>query len=262
MKGALVEVELAMRVLAQSGLSPRREIRLVIVNDEEVGSPDGRRVVAAHSVGAVAAIGLEPPLPGGGLKVGRRGVARVEITVDGVAAHAGLDASQGVSAIDELVDQLRRLRHLPADHDHAVNIGTISGGTMANVVADHARAEVGLRFGTPAAERVLLGACRSLTPVRDRAQVRSEVLSYRPAWAADADNPVARDLLALAELIGLDLATGTSGGAGDTNLTGAAGIPTVDGLGPEGAGAHAASEWASLNSLLHRAALLAIYFSA
>lgn len=87
-------------------------------------------------------------------------------------------------------------------------------------------------------------------------------LSYRPAWERDPENPLAARLASLAAERGTDLLTGTSGGAGDTNLTGSLGIPTADGLGPDGAGAHSMSERASVASLLDRAALLAAYLIA
>lgn len=110
MKGSLVAIELAFALLREQGLCPSRPVRLVVVNDEEIGSPDGRRIIAAHAEGAFAALGFEPPLPGGTLKTGRRGVARVRIDVQGVEAHAGLDASLGTSAIDELIDQIAAVR--------------------------------------------------------------------------------------------------------------------------------------------------------
>lgn len=260
MKGALVAVELAMLLLARAGRPPRRPVRLLVVSDEETGSPDGQRVVAAHAEGAVAALGLEPPLPGGGLKVGRRGVARVEVVVDGVEAHAGLDAAKGVSAVDELVDQLVALRAVrPGPPEAELNVGTITGGTRANVVAGQARAEIGLRFSTVEGERSLLAALESLRPVRAGATVRTRRLSHRPVWTVDPANPVAAQLVASASELGLGLFMGSSGGAGDTNLTGARGVPTVDGLGPDGGGAHATHEHASIASLLERAALLADY---
>ncbi|MGW9028205.1 M20/M25/M40 family metallo-hydrolase [Streptomyces sp. NPDC055722] len=260
MKGSLVAVELAMDLLSRTGATPRRPVRLVVVNDEEIGSPDGSRLVARHAEGAHAVLGLEPPLPGGALKIGRRGVARVRLSVRGVSAHAGLDAALGVSAIDELVDQLAGLRATAASlPDAALNIGTISGGTRANVVADHAEAEIGLRYATAETERALLSALLEPTPVRERAALSAETLSHRPAWAMDPANPLAAELTTLAAALGLDLPLGSSGGAGDTNLTGALGIPTVDGLGPAGAGAHGEDEHASLASLLERAALLAAF---
>jgi glutamate carboxypeptidase len=260
MKGSLVAVELAMDLLSRTGTTPRRPVRLVVVNDEEIGSPDGSRLVARHAEGAHAVLGLEPPLPGGALKIGRRGVARVRLSVRGVSAHAGLDAALGVSAIDELVDQLAGLRATAASlPDAALNVGTISGGTRANVVADHAEAEIGLRYATAETERALLSALLEPTPVRGRAALTAETLSHRPAWAMDLANPLAAELTTLAAALGLDLPLGSSGGAGDTNLTGALGIPTVDGLGPAGAGAHGEDEHASLSSLLERAALLAAF---
>jgi glutamate carboxypeptidase len=263
MKGALIEIELAMLMLADAGLPLLHPVRLVIVNDEETGSVDGRRVVAANTDGAIAAIGLEPPLPGGDLKIGRRGVARVEMIVDGVEAHAGLDEALGVSAIDELLDHLVALRPLPHSlPDAAVNIGAIEGGTRANVVAGYARAELGLRFATPETERLLLRAVETRHPIRSGAVVHTKRLSHRPAWAADPANPLAAQLRAAAAGVGMRVGTGVAAGAGDTNLTGAAGIPTVDGLGPEGSGAHATGERASIRSLLQRAALLAVYLSA
>ncbi|MGY3790988.1 M20/M25/M40 family metallo-hydrolase [Streptomyces antibioticus] len=262
MKGSLVAVELAMDLLSRTGATPRRPVRLVVVNDEEIGSPDGSRLVARHAEGAHAVLGLEPPLPGGALKIGRRGVARVRLRVRGVSAHAGLDAALGVSAIDELVDQLARLRATAdALPDAALNVGTISGGTRANVVADHAEAEIGLRYATAETERALMSALLEPTPVRERAALSAEKLSHRPAWAMDPANPLAAELTTLAAALGLALPIGSSGGAGDTNLTGALGIPTVDGLGPAGAGAHGEDEHASLSSLLERAALVATYLN-
>ncbi|MET7857659.1 M20/M25/M40 family metallo-hydrolase [Streptomyces sp. NPDC005318] len=262
MKGSLVAIELAFALLSEHGLAPRRPVRLVVVNDEEIGSPDGRRVIAAHAEGAFAALGFEPPLPGGALKTGRRGVARVRIAVQGVEAHAGLDASLGTSAIDELIDQIAAVRAaVPAPPAAEFNIGTISGGTRANVVAGTAEAELGLRFATPEAEAAVLGALDALTPVRAGAKATVTRLSYRPAWERDPANPLAARLSTLAAERDMDLGTGTSGGAGDTNLTGALGIPTADGLGPDGAGAHSMNERASINSLLARAALLAAYLT-
>jgi glutamate carboxypeptidase len=260
MKGSLVAVALAMRLLRESDRPLRYPVRLVIVSDEEIGSPDGQRVVAAHVDGAFAALGLEPPLPGGVLKIARRGVARVLVGVDGVEAHAGLDQDLGVSAIDELVDQLTCVRERLADlAGVATNVGTIAGGSRANVVAGRATAELGLRFADARAERAASDVLDSLAAIRPGAVLKTEWLSRRPAWAADPANPVAAELTTLAAGLGIELGTGTSGGAGDTNYPGSRGVPTVDGLGPDGKGAHGPAEQASLRSLLDRAALLAAY---
>lgn len=260
MKGALVALELAMHLVRATGAPLRHPVRLVIVNDEETGSVDGRRVVADHSRNAIAALGLEPPMPGGGLKIGRRGVARWQLEVHGIEAHAGLDAAQGASAVDELVDQLLVVRsRTSAFSGVGVNVGVIEGGTAANVVAGHAQAIVGLRFPTTRDEARLRDLFTSLRPNRPGVSLGFRQLSYRPPWAPDATNPIANELIDLSRRMGLTLGSGVSGGAGDTNLTGSVGVPTVDGLGPEGGGAHATSEHASISSLLQRAALLAAY---
>lgn len=260
MKGSLVAVELAFALLADAGRAPVRPVRLVVVSDEEVGSPDGQRVIAAEAAEAGFALGLEAPLPGDRLKTGRRGVARVEVIVTGREAHSGLAAADGISAIDELVDQLTALRRAvpPPGGDPGLNVGTISGGTRANVVAGRARAELGLRFATPRTERQVFDALEALRPRRDGARVDVRRLSHRPAWPEPDPNPLADRLRTLGERIGTPFTTGVSGGAGDANLVGASGLPTVDGLGPDGGGAHAVDEYVHLSSLLARAALLAL----
>jgi acetylornithine deacetylase/succinyl-diaminopimelate desuccinylase-like protein len=142
-------------------------VRIVLTADEEVGSPSGGAVVTAACAGARAAYGVEPPLADGTLKVGRRGVARFRLEVTGRAAHAGLDAEAGVSAVDELVDQLTALRRaVPGTTSRSINVGRISGGTRANVVAGTADAEIGTRFATAADEAALLAAFDTMAPIR------------------------------------------------------------------------------------------------
>jgi glutamate carboxypeptidase len=262
MKGAIVALELAFELLRDSGRSLAQPVRVVLVADEEVSSPHGRTAVMDAASGAAAVVGLEPPHPDGGLKTGRRGVARVRIEVFGREAHAGLAVAAGVSAIDELLDQLAALRDaLPRADDLGWNIGRVSGGTRANVVAGRATAEVGLRFGTDETERACYSAIRSLTPVRTGARVAAEVLSSRPAWAPAPGNPLAEHVIALAAGLGERLGARPAGGAGDTNFTGAAGLPTVDGLGPRGRGAHSPAESVRVDSIVRRAHLLAALFA-
>jgi len=111
-------------------------VQAVLVCDEEISSPTGRDAVMAAAANAAAVLGLEPPHPSGDLKNGRRGVARVRLEVEGRESHAGLAAADGVSAIDELIDQLVRLRSgLAGQPDVSCNVGHITGGTRANVVA-------------------------------------------------------------------------------------------------------------------------------
>ncbi|WP_136045458.1 peptidase dimerization domain-containing protein, partial [Microbacterium sp. K41] len=118
--------------------------------------------------------------PDGALKVGRRGSARVRLSVTGRAAHAALDPEHGISAVDELVDQLLAVRRIVADPalpgPVLCNVGTIAGGARTNVVPAEAAAEIGLRFTDPDTERRVLDALAALHPVREGATVTAEVL--------------------------------------------------------------------------------------
>ncbi|MFF1785902.1 M20/M25/M40 family metallo-hydrolase [Kitasatospora sp. NPDC058243] len=257
MKGGLAILEGAFALLADLGQRPHRAVRLVVVSDEEVGSPDGRRLVERQLRGAAAVLGLEPPHPDGRLKTARRGSTRVRLTVTGREAHAGNDAHDGVSAVDELVDQLVVVRGLAGQPGTELNAGRISGGSRANVVAGRAEAELGLRFSTAEAQRRTLDNLARLTALRPGARVRTEVLSSRPAWPERTGNPLLRHVRSLAAVLGQQLDGGPAGGAGDTNLPGSRGLPTLDGFGAVGAGAHARHEHIRLDQLAPRIALLA-----
>jgi glutamate carboxypeptidase len=258
MKGGLVVVEAALRALASLDIPLARQVRAVVVADEEVGSPDGGRVVREHLAGARAVLGFEPPHRRGILKTGRMGSTRVRLDVTGREAHAALDPTRGVSAIDELLDQLAAIRALvPDDGTTLLNIGRIAGGTRTNVVAGRAEAEIGLRFTDLDVERAVLSKIRALAPVRPDATVSVQLLSNRPAWTAPDPNPLLDTVLELAARLGQQLGGRPATGAGDTNFTGAAGVPTLDGFGPDGAGAHAAHESILVSSLVDRIALLA-----
>ncbi len=239
----------------------RRAVRVVLVCDEEVGSPESAPILRECARGAGAAIGFESPHPDGALKVGRRGSTRLRLSVTGRAAHAALDPENGISAVDELVDQLVRIRRITTADDLPgpvlCNVGTFSGGSRANVVAAHAEAEIGLRFTDPQTERIILTALTNLTPIRDGAAIEAEVLSSRPAWLpSDRDESLLREIAAAAAGLGQVVDGRPAAGAGDTNLLGSLGIPTVDGFGPRGGGAHATDEHFLTSSLLQRVDLL------
>lgn len=258
MKGGLVSLLHALDLIRRRGDALARPVRIVLTGDEEVGSPDGSRVVAAAADNAALVFALEPPLPDGKLKVGRRGVARVRISVRGREAHAGLDLAQGISAIDELIDHLSLLRKgFPSSDELSINIGNIAGGSRANVVAGSAQAELGLRFATPDAERRIFDALGAMHPIRPGAELEVDVLSRRPAWDPAGSAELAASVQSIARRLGETIGTGVSGGAGDANLPGSRGIPTVDGLGPRGYGAHAPDETVEIPSISARGELLA-----
>lgn len=281
MKNGLVVVEWALRLL---GGAPRPAVRVLITCDEELGSPTTRDLVAEAARGCAAAIGFEAPHPDGALKVGRRGSTRVQVHVTGREAHAAVDPEHGISAIDELVDQLLAVRRIvgrpaggtsgrgpgtgpvggSAGRARAVagppvlcNVGTIRGGTRANVVPGEAEAEIGLRFVDRASQDRTLQAIKGLAPVRPGALVRSRILSSRTAWqAAERDRAWMGRIAGVARRLGVDLRGRPAAGAGDTNLVGASGVPTVDGFGARGGGAHAVDEHVRLDSIFWRIELL------
>jgi len=260
MKAGLVVMRTAVRLLAALEL-PHPPIRVLIAADEEVGSGSATALVRAACADAQAVFGFESPHPDGAVKVGRLGSTRVKLKVTGRESHAALDPERGVSAIEELVDQLLVLRTEVARVAAArpgevlVNVGGISGGGRTNVVPGAAEALIGFRFATPAAEAEVMAVLDGLAPVRPGAVIEREVLSSRPAWAASAADQAL--LARVSELAGVEVPGRPAAGAADTNTTGSLGIPTLDGFGPRGGGAHAVSEHILIDSLLDRIVLLA-----
>lgn len=258
MKAGIVVALAAAALLAELDLD-HRPVRLLATPDEEVGSGASTPLVRAAADDVAFALGLEAPGAHGGLKTARRGSTRIRLHVTGRAAHAAVDPEAGVSATDELVDQLLAARRYLAGHPSVLaNVGVVRGGTRTNVVADRARADLGLRFVTAASEQAVLRHLTDPHPVRDGADVTAEVLSRRPAWEPGAASE--RLLAAVAAAgarIGQDVTGAPAPGAADTNLTADAGLPTLDGFGPAGGGAHAATEHVRLASIASRAALLA-----
>ncbi|MEV5962345.1 M20/M25/M40 family metallo-hydrolase [Kribbella sp. NPDC051952] len=256
MKGGLVVLETA---LAQVRDVDHRPVRIVVVADEEIGSPSARELVTAESAGVFAAFGFEPPHPNGDLKTSRWGSTRVRIEVTGREAHAALDPESGVSAIDELVDQLILVRALVARYDSVLcNVGTITGGGRTNVVPGSAAADIGFRFVDPQTEREVLDAVTGLGPVREGAELSVRVMSSRPAWEpSSGTDELLQKVVAAAKSVGQEIGGAAASGAADTNLTGWLGVPTLDGLGPVGKGAHAVHEQIIAATLAERADLVA-----
>jgi glutamate carboxypeptidase len=262
MKSGLVVMAAAVRALTALNL-PHPPIRVLIAADEEVGSTEAAPLVRGVCAGVSAVFGFESPHPDGALKVGRLGSARVRLRVTGREAHAALDPENGISAIDELVDQLVHLRARLAETQQRrpgevlVNVGAISGGGRTNVVPGTAEALIGFRFATPAAEAEVMGELTGLTAVRAGAELELTVLSSRPAWQASERDQALLALVAdLAEPAGVTVIGRPASGAADTNATGAMGVPTLDGFGPRGGGAHAASEHVNIDSFVERVVLL------
>ena len=261
MKGGLVEIVFALRVLHELGLSPTATPVVLVNTDEEIGSVDSSRMISLLARGAERAFVLEcGEGPDGKLKIARKGVGRFELTIQGRPAHAGADSADGVSAILELSRQVQRLFALndPA-HGVTVNVGLIDGGLRHNVVAPTASAVVDVRVPTAAAGRELEHALRGLEPTLAGATIEVEGSFRRPPMEPLPRN---RELLAAATRLGLGLGVtvadaGLAGGGSDANTTSLY-TGTLDGLGPIGDGSHAANEHIDLTRLPERTALLAL----
>lgn len=248
----------AMAAAIELGLLAGRKIVLVVNPDEEIGSPSSRALIGRIGAASAAALILEPAGPDGALKTRRRGVFKYRIRTQGRSAH-GSDPDAGVNAIMELAQQLVRISAFEPDPQLSINVGTITGGERVNVVPAEAVAELDVRADTVAAADRLHRRFEALTPALTGASVDIEVVQGHPPFERTPQN---KDLFARVMRIaadeGVELRECAVGGASDGNLLSAAGVPTLDGLGAVGAGAHALSEFIELDCLVPRAALLGL----
>lgn len=234
-------------------------VRVLLTGDEETGSASSRELIEELARDAALVLVTEPPLPGGGLKTARKGWSTYTVWITGRASHAGLDPDSGVSAIDELVDVLRQVTDLRRpESGTTVNIGTVRGGTRPNMIAADASAEFEVRATTVAEQGRVDEALHALGATRAGARVSivrhhsRPPMERTPAVAAAAE--AAREL---ARQLGIELPEGAAGGTSDANLVAPLGVPVLDGLGPDGDGAHALHEHVLVDSLVERTALLA-----
>ncbi len=257
MKSGVAVMLAALEAIVELGLPRPHPISLLLSCDEESGSPTSRDLIEAEAAGCAAVLVLEPPLPGGRAKTERKGVARYQLIARGVSAHAGLDPERGVSAIAELAYQVLALHRLNDLNGISVNVGVIKGGTYANVIAAEARAEIDVRFRTMAQANAVADRIASLERVLDGARLEITGGLDRPPLerTAGVGSLYARARAAAATL-GFELGEGAAGGGSDGSLTAALGVPTLDGLGVDGDGAHAEHEHILIADLPRRAALL------
>ena len=255
--GVAMAVE-ALRAFTQLGLEPSRPVTLLLTCDEEIGSRSSRALIEEEASRAAAALVLEPPIPGGIVKTARKGIGVFTVRAIGRAAHAGLDPARGVNAIVELAHQTLRLAGLNNfERGTTVSVGVVNGGTASNVVPAEASARVDVRFWeSPEGERID-AAIRALTPVLQEARLEISGGINRPPMPRSARNiALYEHARGLAAELGFELKDGSVGGGSDGNFTAALGVPTLDGLGVDGAGAHAEHEHIIVADLPRRAALL------
>lgn len=250
-----------LHVCDDLGIVPRCGVTLALTCDEEVGSYSGWPLLEKLARGSAVRCGfvLEPPVPGGSVKTGRKGTGMFTMKVEGRAAHAGLDPEKGASAILELARQVERLHALnDLGGGVTVNVGVIQGGTRSNVVAAEAQAEIDVRFSNADELKAIEGAIGRIKPFDERVVLRVTGGLNRPPLER---TPQVVELYELARNIatslGFELREAQVGGASDGNFLAAMGIPVLDGLGIDGDGAHADHEHIIVDDLPRRGALLA-----
>jgi glutamate carboxypeptidase len=259
MKAGIALGMLAVRALQASTL--RRGLRIVMLwtTDEEMGSETSREAIEEEARRSAAVLVLEPSLPGGGLKTARKGCGHYEVSVTGIASHAGLDPERGASAVAELAHQIPRINALQdlARGIH-VNVVKVQGGLQSNVIPEHAHALVDIRVPTLAAWHDVACAFEGLAPLDARTRIACNgALNRPPLERSAAVVQLYEEARQVASELGLVLEEGATGGGSDGNFTAALGVPTLDGLGAVGGGAHALDEHVVIDALARRAALLA-----
>jgi glutamate carboxypeptidase len=256
MKSGVAMALAAIRALSQLGDS--RPITLLLNSDEEVGSPASRPITERLALASQAVLVLEPA-QGLACKTARKGVGGYRIDVTGVASHSGVDFASGHSAILELARLLQTVAGFTKPSvGRTVNPGVVSGGTRSNVVAEHAYAEVDVRIAyacdAPRVEK-LFRSLRCADPVcklEVTGGINRPPMERRPGTVA-----LYKQARKLAAELGFQLDEAATGGGSDGNFTAALGVPTLDGLGAVGEGAHAAHESILIEHLVPRTALLA-----
>ena len=258
MKAGIAIGMLATRALLETGAAPARRIAMLWTTDEEVGSATSRGAIEGEARRIAAVLVLEPSLPGGAVKTARKGCGQFELTVNGVAAHAGIDPTKGASAIHELAYQICRLYRIQRmSAGISLNVGLVSGGTRPNVVADEARAVIDVRAATKKEAAMVSSIIERQKPRNPGTRLHVTGGFDRPPLERsaavlrlyDQARQIAREL-------GYELAEGSTGGGSDGNFTAALGVLTLDGLGDVGDGAHALHEHVELDALPDRAALV------
>jgi glutamate carboxypeptidase len=257
MQSSLMLAEYALRAVTDLQLSLPRPVTVLMTSDEEVGSLTSWNLLEEEAKGAAYVLVMESPLPGGVLKTRRKGGGGFTVEVTGRAAHAGVEPEKGINAIVELAHQAIQL-HAMNDFEKGstVTVGVIQGGTVSNVVPASASAKIDCRIWTKEEGERIEAAIRGLQPVLPGAQLKISGGWNRPPLERKVTGPLFEQAQVIGRKLGLELEEGGTGGGSDGNITGALGIPTLDGLGVPGHGAHADHEHIEVDKISSRAALL------
>jgi len=264
MKAGIVQALFALQALQHLRVQLQKRIVFLWTSDEEIGSESSRKHFEAEARRSDAVFVLEPSFgPHGLLKTARKGVGEAALIVHGRASHAGLAPQEGVNAIHELARQITRIEKWNDLHRGVtINAGIIEGGTRTNVIPERARAVLDLRALRVSDMRNLEVRLRGLRAVQAGARLEITGGFDRPPLERKMSASLFARAQLLAKQMNLSLGECTAGGGSDGNFTAALGIPTLDGLGAVGDGAHSSREHVLVNTMPARAALLAALLAA
>jgi glutamate carboxypeptidase len=259
MKAGIVQALFAFDALMALKIYPAKRVVFLWTSDEEIGSESSKKVLESEARRSDAVFVMEPSLGRKGLlKTARKGVGEAQLIVRGRASHAGLAPEEGVNAIHELAAQISRVEKW---NDHrrglTINAGIIEGGSRTNVIAEYAKATLDLRARSLADMRSLEKRLHSLKPIHRGAKLELRGGFDRPPLERKFSAALFARAKSLATQMGISLGEAAAGGGSDGNLTAALGIPTLDGLGAVGNGAHSSHEHIISKTMPERAALLA-----
>lgn len=258
MKAGLVQALFAIEAFTGGPAAATCNITLLVTSDEETGSTTSRPLIEEEAKRADVVFVVEPAA-GTALKTARKGVGMYRVVTEGRAAHAGLDPEQGRSAILELAHQIIRLHDVTdLEQGTTVNVGIVSGGSARNVIPARAEASVDLRVITTAEAERCDALIKALAPVtKDTAVTVTGGINRPPMERTITTKALYRRAEMIASSLGESLGEKLVGGGSDGNFTAGMGVPTLDGLGAVGGGAHALDEYVLRPAVPRRAALLA-----
>lgn len=265
MKGGLAIGLFALGALQAALGGIPLDVTFIFNGDEEIGSPESRHAILAEARQHDLALILEPGRPGPAVTLGRKGVGIFRLAIEGREAHAGSEPEKGINSIVEAAHKVVAIQALnDADAGTTVTPGVITGGTRPYVVPGSTRLEVDCRVAS-ASEQVrierAMAAIGSTCAVPGTRTTLSGGFHRPPMEASPAALAYAAQLQAIAQSLGHPLGTASTGGASDGNLTAAAGLPTIDGLGAHGGRAHSPEEFIEIASLEAKCRVLACFLA-
>lgn len=261
MKASQVALLYALKALIVRGQSGYKNVFILLNSDEEIGSHTSRLLIEEKAKGKRYAFIMEPARKDGSIVSSRLGSGKYVLTVQGKAAHSGIEPQNGCNAIDELAHKIVKLRALNNyDEGMIVNVGFIEGGQATNIVAPTAAAHIGIRMRSIEQAEYLDSQIREICKTPDIPGTRIHVdggLNRPPMFKDERTLKLVEIVKRIGEQLGIAITDTSTGGGSDASFTSQAGVATIDGLGPVGGNAHSDDEYLEIPTLVERTHLLA-----